>query len=140
LAVEVVATVHAAGVLLAVEALIRWVPLARLSRLFGTRLNLAPVRDGTPPFDPKELSVRDRRHLRSARRVTDPWPFGRGTCLRRSLVSGHLIRRLRPTIRLGLVEDGGRLTGHAWVEIDDRPLESINGYAVFQQRETRTPT
>ena len=128
---------HAAGVLLAVEALIRWVPLARLSRMFGTRLNLEPVLDLTPPLDPTELSVRDRRHLRSARRVTDAWPFGRGTCLRRSLVVGHLIRRLRPTIRLGLVEVADDFTAHAWVEIDDRPLESIAGYAIFQQRETR---
>jgi hypothetical protein len=108
--------------------------------MFGTRLNLTPVLDMTPPLDLRELSVRDRRHLRSARRVTDAWPFGRGTCLRRSLVSGHLIRRLGPTIRLGLVEVAGDLTGHAWVEIDDRPLEDISGYAIFQQREARTST
>jgi hypothetical protein len=120
-------------VLVVVELLIRWVSLPRLSRMLGVRVNLAPVRPEVAPFPIEELPARDRRRLRCTRRVADAWPLSKGPCLRRSLVAGHLLRQHRPAVRLGLAGRGDDVLAHAWLEIDDRPLENISGLNVFQR-------
>jgi hypothetical protein len=130
---EVVTALHAVVVLAVVELLIRWIPLPRLSRLLGVRVDLAPPRDSVAELQMTELSPRAQRELRCARRVADARPFSRGPCLRRSLVAGHLLRRLDPAVRLGVVGTEDQFVAHAWVEIDGRPLESVEGYHVFQQ-------
>jgi Transglutaminase-like superfamily len=131
----VLTTLHVAAVILVVELLIRWVPLPRLCRLLGVRVNLAPARPDVEPMRMAELPPRARRQLRCTRRVADVWPFSRGPCLRRSLVAGHLLRRHDPAVRLGVAGAGDDLHAHAWLEIDDRALESVDGFTVFQ----RTP-
>jgi hypothetical protein len=133
---EVLTTLHAVAVLVVVELLIRWVSLPRLSRVLGVHVNLAPVRPDVALFPIEELPARDRRRLRCTRRVADVWPLSKGPCLRRSLVAGHLLRHHRPAIRLGVAGQGADVLAHAWLEIDDRPLESVSGLKVFQQ----TPT
>ncbi len=135
---EILTTLHAVAVLAVVEMLIRWVSLPRLSRMLGIRVNLAPVRSELEQFRIDELSPRDRRQLRCTRRVADVWPLSKGPCLRRSLVAGHLLRRHHPAIRLGVAGRGDDVLAHAWLEIDDRPLERVAGLNVFQQAPTRT--
>jgi Transglutaminase-like superfamily len=129
---ELLTAAHVVVVIAVVEALIRWVPLQRLSELFGVRLNLAPVGAPAEQLPLSALSPRARRQVRCTRRVADVWPFAAGPCLRRSLVVGHLLRGQHPALRLGVAGDGDGLLAHAWIEIDDRPLEGIAGYAVFQ--------
>ena len=122
---ELLTTLHAMVVLAIVEVSIRWIPLPRLSRLLGVRFNLSPLQlTDLPPIA--------RRQMICTRRVTDAWPFSRGPCLRRSLVAGHLLRRHDPTLRLGVGGAGDTLFAHAWIEIDDRPLEDVSGLGVFQ--------
>jgi hypothetical protein len=129
---EVLTTLHATVVLAIVELSIRWVPLPRLSRILGVRVNLAPAPD-VVPLPLTELSPTARRQVSCTRRVADAWPFSRGPCLRRSLVAGHLLRRHDPTLRFGVGGAGDTLFAHAWIEIDDRPLEDVSGLGVFQQ-------
>jgi hypothetical protein len=128
---EMMTTVHAIAVLALVEMSIRWVPLPRLTRLLGLRLNFAPARRDVEQLDESELPAVAQRQLRCARRVADVWPFSKGPCLRRSLVAGHLLRRHDPAVRLGTIGAGESLTAHAWIEIDDRPLESISDVHAF---------
>jgi hypothetical protein len=130
---EILTTLHAAFVITLVELTIRWVPLPRLSRLLGVRVNLAPAPAEAEPLSFTELSPTARRQVRCTRRVADAWPFSRGPCLRRSLVAGHLLRRHDPTLRLGVGGAGDALFAHAWIEIDDRPLENVDGLGVFQE-------
>lgn len=130
---EIFTTFHAAVVLVAVELLIRWVPLPRLTRMLGLRISLEPVRPDAERLHPADLSPLAVRQLRCAHRVADAWPFSNGPCLRRSLVAGHLLRRCRPALRLGVAGAGDKLIAHAWVEIDDRPLDSVVGLNVFQR-------
>ena len=130
---ELLTTLHATVVLAIVELSIRWVPLPRLSRILGVRVNLAPARDHVVPLPLTALSPRARRQVSCTRRVADAWPFSRGPCLRRSLVAGHLLRRHDPTLRLGVGGAGDTLFAHAWIEIDDRPLEDVSGLGVFQE-------
>src|SRR5262245_57439252 len=124
-------TLYAAVVLLVVELLIRWIPLPRLSRVLGVRLDLSPA----PPTHPRSatltLPAESQRRVRSANRVVNRWPLCKGPCLRRSLVTAHLLRAHHPAIRLGTAGAGDTLRAHAWVEIDDRPLEDVSEYAVL---------
>jgi hypothetical protein len=131
-AAEIATMVHALIMMVIVELLIRWVRLARLSHLLGVRLDLESVRVDGEMLPPSELTLRERRQLQSASRLARVWPFGRGPCLRRSLVIGHLLRRRQPAVRLGTVGGGADLVAHAWVEIDGRPLESLVGVTSFQ--------
>jgi hypothetical protein len=133
---ELTTTAHVGLVLAAVELMVRFVPLPRLCRLMGVELNLASSIATLEPISPRELPPRARRQLRCTRRVTDAWPLSRGPCLRRSLVAGHLLRDRGPTIRLGTIDVGGSFVGHAWLEIDGRPLERVDDYRPFEQRGT----
>jgi hypothetical protein len=134
---ELLTTLHVVIVLTVVELSIRWVSLPRLCRLLGLHVNLAAARADAERLRPTELSPRESRQLRCAHRVADAWPFSRGPCLRRSLVVGHLLREHRPAVRLGVAGVGDEVLAHAWVEIDDRPLEDVSGYSVFHQANER---
>jgi hypothetical protein len=135
---ELVTTAHVVGVLIVVELLIRWVPLPRLAAPLGVRVNLGPARPGAERLPGELLSARARRELRCTRRVADVWPLSKGPCLRRSLVAGHLLRRHDPAVRLGVAGTGDEVFAHAWLEIDDRPLENVDGFGVFQHASART--
>jgi hypothetical protein len=137
---EILTMLHVAAVMTFVELLIRWVPLMTLSRLLGVRVNLAPVPPGAEPMSAAELPPAARRQLRCTRRVADAWPLSRGPCLRRSLVAGHLLRDHDPAVRLGVARSGHDLLAHAWLEIDDRPLESVTNLQVFHEARGGTLT
>lgn len=129
---ELLTAVHVLSVMILVELLIRWVSLPHLSDLLGVRVNLEPPDGDAVQIGLGELPPRAARQVRCARRVAGIWPFGDGPCLRRSLVVGHLLRRHGAALRLGVADDGD-LPAHAWVEIADRPLESIVGFSVFHR-------
>ena len=126
-------TLHAVAVLVVVELLIRWVPLPRLSRMLGVGVNLQPGRRrcradarrrvACPSSPAARLHVEGRRRLAVQQR----------TLLAPALVGGHLIRDLHPAVRLGVAGVGDTLMAHAWLEIDDRPLETVTDYRLFQR-------
>jgi Transglutaminase-like superfamily len=129
---ELATIVHVLAVLAFVEASIRWVPLPRLSRVLGAPVTLAPTRGDAAQYDLALLPLPARRRLWITGKVADVWPLSRGPCLRRALVGGHLIREWHPAVRLGVGGVGDTLHAHAWIEIDDRPLERIEGFSRFQ--------
>lgn len=53
----------------------------------------------------------------------------RGSCLSKSLVLWHLLRRedLSPTIRIGGRKDGKEFAAHAWVELDGYVINDSGG-------------
>lgn len=126
-------TARAIVVIVFVEALVRPVQLDRLARLLGVRLDLTPAPEVRAKLPLRELPARARRQIRCARRIALAWPFSDGPCLRESLVIGHLLRRHRPALRIGVRRDGDDVLAHAWLEIDGRPLEHVAGLAVFQR-------
>jgi hypothetical protein len=60
--------------------------------------------------------------LRATDRVMRHWPWG-DTCLRRSLVLGHRLRRLSPVLRLGVRSGDERPEAHAWLELSGGTLD-----------------
>lgn len=97
-----------------IEAAVRVVPLPVVARLAGVSLAAPDSRDGV---EVPALNVTERRAVWLAHAVMQRWPFGGGTCLRRSLIIGHLLRRHAPSLRIGLAREGGPVGAHAWPEI-----------------------
>jgi hypothetical protein len=67
------------------------------------------------PDDVGSFSASEQRAYWAARWVLNRWIYP-GTCLRRALVTGYILRRHHPVLRLGLIGDGS--TSHAWVEAE----------------------
>ena len=64
------------------------------------------------------LAGRSRRVLRGALIVASHWPAG-DTCLRRSLLLGHRLRRSGPVLRIGVKRGSdGAFVAHSWLELD----------------------
>lgn len=130
---EILTTLRVAVVIVVVEVLVRVMPLPRLSRVLGVAVDLTPRIGPSDQLPLRDLPERARRQLRCTRRVADVWPFSHGPCLRRALVGGHLLRELDPSVRLGLTGSGDELLAHAWLEIDGRPLETVDHYVRFER-------
>lgn len=130
---EIMTTVHSLCVMSVVELTVRWVSLPRLSRTMGVPLRLGPEHGEGEQMVLHELDARARRQLECTARVARIWPFSDGPCLRRSLTGGHLVRRLRPELRLGITGTGEAVGAHAWLEIDGRPLEPVEHLRPFSQ-------
>lgn len=137
---EVLTVVRALYVIILVELSIRWVRLQRLGRWLGVRVDLHPTTTSGELLPLEELPPTAQRQLRCTWKVADAWPFGQGPCLRRALVGGHLVRRLDPAVRLGVIGGGDTLLAHAWLEIDGRPLERVDDYARFEHVHARILT
>lgn len=109
----------------AVEIGMRTLRLPRLARLLGVRLEThgQPVEDAAPP-DPTVVR-RVRRAGRAIDRVLRRWPFG-DTCLRRALILGFLIRRLGPTLLIGVRRnEEGEIAAHAWLVVGGTTLDPL---------------
>lgn len=126
-AAEQRATLHALLALAVVEALIRWVRLPRLAGLLGIALQQRPAAG----VGAVEAPATTAAAVRATQRVLRRWPFGRGPCLRESLVLGHLLRRHEPVLRIGVAGRGADLQAHAWLEVGGQVLGSNRGYATF---------
>lgn len=135
---EILTTLHAVGIIILVELLIRKMPLPRLSQLLGPRVSLEPAVPGAERMRLRDLPERGRRQVQCTKRVAHVWPFSQGPCLRSALVTGHLLRKHDPAIRLGLVQGGDDLYAHAWLEIDGRPLEHVAAFDVFYRESGET--
>jgi hypothetical protein len=103
------------------ETLVRWRPLPELARRFKVGLG---SNDSTLEDKPLEsLPPWAIMRLRMVRRVMRNWPV-EGVCLRHTLVAGHRVSALDPTLHIGVaMSDPGVLEAHAWLEIDGRSLD-----------------
>ena len=122
---------------LAVEIGLRRSQLERTARLLGVPLQLEPAspheRAGAVPE--AELARAARLAGAAVRRMPVP-----DSCLRRSLVAGHLLRRHHPSLRLGATDGPGPHRGHAWIELPSgQTLGARDGVRPFSRgtRSTR---
>jgi len=128
----------AAVVATGVELGLRTMTLPRLAWVLGAPLDTegtAPtMRSGPPPG----LSARQRRKVRAVQRVMRHWPFG-DTCLRQALVCGQRLRRLHPTLHLGVAKIDGQIRAHAWLVIDGAVLDLLASAASYSQLQAIPP-
>lgn len=86
------------------------------------------------------LTVREREKLDTAWRMLRHGPFN-STCLRRAIVGGYFLRDHDPVIRIGVDKTDGRVSAHAWVEINGIGLDpdGTGRYAVLTDPKGATP-
>lgn len=113
-----VETARTLALSLAVEVAIRVAPIPKVAGGLGIALDFTIPTPALPAVVPTPpLTSDEARRVRSVRRVMRHWPFGRGTCLRQSLVLGHLLRHRHPVLRLGVRSRHDGVIGHAWLEL-----------------------
>jgi hypothetical protein len=120
----------------AVEWRVRRTPVRSLSADLGVPL----ADDGRPKAEPSGvLPAWVELRLRAVDLVFTVWRFGpAGDCLRRSLVTGHLLRELDPVLRIGVRRDGDRLRAHAWIEARGVAIDSDpSGFVPLEARRPR---
>lgn len=114
-------------VALVVEVGLRLCTLSRLTRLLGIRLDHdceSKQQQGSAPLPGLPVSWIRQRAL-AVNQVLRHWPFG-DTCLRRALVLGHCIRKLDPTLLIGVRRDeSGALAAHAWLVVAGVSLDPL---------------
>ncbi|MGI8457568.1 MAG: lasso peptide biosynthesis B2 protein [Propionibacteriaceae bacterium] len=109
------AVLHVVGLWAVVELGLRVSSLPRLAATLGVPLALSVPEIDDAPRPRWEQAELDAMSL--ALKVLRRRPFD-GTCLRRSLVVGHLIRHRAPRLCLGAKKIAGQVSAHAWLEID----------------------
>jgi hypothetical protein len=129
------AVLAALGVAIVVEIGLRVTTLPRLARILGVPLGTedperadAPVTVESPPT--LALPPAARRQVRATRLALRHWPFG-DTCLRQALVSGQRLRRLHPTLHVGVAKVGSEVRAHAWIMLGGvviDPLRAASSY------------
>jgi hypothetical protein len=124
---EIVQVPIVVGLGLVAEVAVRALPLPSVARLFRIELTDDAPASGSQPELPEWALIR----WRVVKRVMRHWPGG-GACLRQSLVAGSRLRRLRPTMRLGVARAAGRIQAHAWLEVAGWSLDpSAGDYGVL---------
>jgi len=114
-------------VALVVETGLRFSTLPRLTRLLGIRLahdgESEQQEDSGFPSDLPAPWI--RRRAVAVNRVFRHGPL-EGTCIRRALVLGQRIRRLNPTLMIGVRrDDSGALAAHAWLVVTGIALDPL---------------
>lgn len=126
---EVLTLVEVMAALVFVESALRWVPLGRLAGWLGVQLSVMADDRRVPSSLPEAgFGPRELRKVYLARKMLLYWPFGAGTCLRETLVVGHILRRHQPALRLGVARLGSAVTAHAWLEVGGVSLEADRGF------------
>lgn len=116
-----------AVVAVVVESGLRLSTLPRLTWLLGIQLaqdgESEQQQDSTPPSSLPVIWI--RRRVLAVNRVFHHLPFD-DTCLRRALVLGQRIRRLHPTLVIGVRHDeSGALAAHAWLVVAGVALDPL---------------
>lgn len=127
-AVEVPELAVALVLAVVVEVGLRTTTLPRLARALGTPLAVDQLDYATTGF---ELPASGLRRMESARRVLRHWPLG-DTCLRQALMTGWMLRRLRPALQLGVAKVDGEVRAHAWLVIQGTVVDPRRAVTSYQ--------
>jgi hypothetical protein len=122
---------------LALAAVVEWRVRRTPIRALAADLGVPLADDGRPKAPPMgTLPGWVELRLRAVDLVFKLWRFGpAGDCLRRSLVTGHLVRELQPVLRIGVRREGQQVRAHAWVEVRGVAIDSDpSGYVPLEAR------
>lgn len=123
------AAAGALAVLGVVEVGLRHTDVARLAATLHVPLADGAQADPPTPSDLSDLPPRLRRRLLGLDWALAHW-VAPGTCLRRALATGFLLRHRQPVLRLGMTADG--VTAHAWVEAAGRSYDPGRTVGTFR--------
>ena len=109
-----------------IEVRLRTGSLADLASGLGVPLDATGSASPPGGADAIALSPVEARRLNVAWRVLRRRPFN-GTCLRRALVGGHILRRHDPRLHVGVRRVRGGVEAHAWVAMSGVSLDPDAG-------------
>lgn len=111
------------ALLVAIESGLRLLPLPRLCRVLGVRLDL---QSGKPASGLWAVPQRHARTVRAVLRATRWWPFG-DTCLRRCLLLARALQAHGPIVRIGVRREvDGTFSAHSWLEVSGASLDPMS--------------
>lgn len=113
---EQVRIARMAALRVALEPMLRSLPLPRVARLMGVRLG-ASADPPAPKLAARALPSADARAVRAAGLLTSGGRDAKRRCLRHALLAGHALRRHDPVLRIGAARRDGTTTAHAWIEV-----------------------
>jgi len=87
------------------------------------KMGVATEDGGAAPSGDLHLSPQEAREVADVRRVLTYGPFN-GTCLRQSLLVGHVLRRRSTVLRIGVRKTSGVVKAHAWLLVDGHCVDS----------------
>ncbi len=136
----------------------RWVILRAATAVAVAEVGLAVVSlprlatlMGVPLASDRDVAIAEADNDEALETLTPPeqlahwavdWVLARwlfdGTCLRRSLAFGWFIRRRRPVLRLGMIDDEGTVA-HAWVEAEGQIFDATAVTGSFTVPGRRVP-
>jgi hypothetical protein len=125
-----------------VEVGLRVTTLPRLARLLGVPLALGESDPAADAAHASPLPPRAVNRLLAVRRVLRHWPFG-DTCLRHALVGGGRLRRLDPSLVVGVARIDGEVRAHSWLLVNGTivdPLFAASSYRPLTAIPTGLPT
>jgi len=125
------AVTYAALLVVVVEILLHFVPLTRAAQLMRVALSKGGVSADLPPIPAADLNNRERLHLQAVEWAYRSWLYD-GTCLRRALASGWVLRSRGPRLCLGLTGSKDVLA-HAWLVIGDHSVDGLPGAQLFSE-------
>lgn len=114
---ELPSTLAALLLAVPVEIGLRLTNLPRLARMMATPLMQPDARSVVTPSGSTQLPTWARERVRSTQRALKHWPFG-DTCLRQALISGFLLRDLKPVLQVGVAKIDGEIRAHAWLVVN----------------------
>ena len=117
------------AVLIGIEIGVRTARVDRVASLLQVRFLSGGALLGGDEMLP--VSERDRRWLRNSARLLRRWPLD-ATCLRRSLLTGWVLRRHAPVLVIGVRSEAGQIAAHAWIRLGECDLDpGASTYVAF---------
>lgn len=111
------ACVEVTLVVIAIEIGLKVTDVAHLARWMGVPLSTEHVPPpAIGPDDVSGLTEHEQRLHWALCWVMARWIYD-GTCLRRALAFGWVLRRRSPVLRLGMLDEVG-VVAHAWIEVE----------------------
>jgi hypothetical protein len=111
------ASLEVSLVVIAIEIGLKVTDVGHLARLM--RVPLSTEESPSPAIGPDDVSGLTEHEQRlhwALYWVMNRWLYD-GTCLRRALAFGWLLRRRGPVLRLGMLDEAGTIA-HAWIEVE----------------------
>lgn len=103
-----------------IESGLRLIGLNRVAKILGVHLGFDNS-TSTSAYD-LSLSNRERERLELGLRMLRRGPFN-GTCLRRALLAGYILRSHAHAVRVGVRSVDGNIAAHAWLVVDGVSLD-----------------
>jgi hypothetical protein len=128
-------TLYASTLVVAVEVLLRFASLDKVSRWLRVPLIDSVGALELPPLGPECLTDGEHRLLAVLASAQSRWLWD-PTCLRRALAIGWLLRRHQPKLCLGMAGGDNNLAhawlAHAWLVVDGHALDGLPGARPFR--------